>query len=127
MITFKTSDFPSMATHCNQSDCGFSLYRGVLVQWDEDHDERILRVIDEMPANVIDRLLVVQEHEGCIAFVWGGDVPKGYEADGPGIIEPEGDWWCITSSIALPNATERHSEWYDTSCCPVSGLKGEAQ
>lgn len=101
MITFKASDFPDMATHCSQSDCGFSLYRGVLVQWDEDHDERVLGVIDEMPVKIVDRLCVVQEHEGCIAFVWDGEVPTGYEVDGPGIHAPDGDWWSVISSTTL--------------------------
>ena len=105
MVTFKDSDFPNMATHCPQSDCGFSIYRGVLVQWDEDHDERVLGVIDDMPDSVVDTLLVVQEHEGCIAFVWGGQVPEAFQVDveGNGLTAPDGDWWAITSSIAVAN------------------------
>ncbi len=102
MITFKASDFPNMATHCQQSDCGFSLYRGVLVQWDEDHDERVLRVLDEMKPKHLDKLLIVQEHEGCIAFVWKGTVPA-YYRKGSGFAEPKGDWWNVTSSKAVPN------------------------
>ena len=106
MTTFKLSDLPNMASHCDQSECGFSLYRGVLVQWDEDHDERILRVIDGMPAAVVDRLLVVQEHEGGIAFRWSGDVPEGYGLDSLGVDEPEGDWWPVVSSVGLPTHRE---------------------
>ena len=97
MNVFKTSDFPSPDDH------EFSLYRGVLVQWDEDHDERVLRVIDYMPAKVVDRLLVVQEHEGSVAFVWDRTIPVGYEVDGPGIDVPGGDWWYVYSSVALPD------------------------
>lgn len=99
MITFSDNQLPNMASHCKQTDCGYSLYRGVLIQWDEDHDDRILNVIDSLPAHVLDRLLVAQEHEGTIAFVWVGLVPFGYESDGPGIIA-DGDWWSVISSIA---------------------------
>jgi len=97
MITLKASDLPNMATHCDQADCGFSLYRGVLVQWDEDHDDRVLRVLDDMKAKHLDKLLVVQEHEGCIAFVWRGSIPF-YYREGECIVEPTGDVWNITSS-----------------------------
>lgn len=102
MITFKASDFPNMSTHCDQADCGFSLYRGVLVQWDEDHDERVLRFLDEMKPKDLDKLLVVQEHEGCIAFLWKGAVPA-YYREGFGFEEPTGDWWTVSSSKAVPN------------------------
>jgi hypothetical protein len=46
-------------------------------------NERVLDVLDAMPAEDLDRLLVVQEHEGVIAFVW------------------DGSWWQIRTSIAL--------------------------
>ena len=105
MITFNLSDLPNMASHCHQDVCGFSLHRGVLVQWDEDHDERVIGVLDQMPISVIERLIAVQEHEGCISFVWSGSVPCGYEDDGEGITAPDGDWWCIQSSVALKNIT----------------------
>lgn len=89
-----------MATHCSQNTCGFSIYRGVLVQWDEDHDERILDVLDNMPANILDSLLVTQEHEGGISFVWEGAVPQGY-TDNDEIEPGDGDCWPIALSIAL--------------------------
>lgn len=100
LATFKSADLPNAATHCDQAECGFSLYRGVLIQWDEDHDKRVLRVLDNMPAKVLDRLLVVQEHEGSIAFVWDGKVPKRY-SDANDIEVPGGDCWCISSSISI--------------------------
>lgn len=78
-------DLPNGATHCNQSECGFSIYRGVLVQWDEDHDERILDVLDDMPCHVVDAMVAVQEHEGTICFVWKDAVPKGWE-DGNSVV-----------------------------------------
>jgi hypothetical protein len=101
--TILQSDLPNMASHCAQSECGFSIYRGVIVQWDEDHDERVLDVLDQMPAHILDSLFVVQEHEGAIAFVWKGDVPKGYEEGTDGVEPGDGDLWCIISSFFLPN------------------------
>ena len=35
---FYETDFPDMATHEPQVNCGYSLYKGVLVQWDEDRE-----------------------------------------------------------------------------------------
>lgn len=96
------SDMPNMATHCSQELCGFSIHRGVLIQWDEDHDERVISVIDNLPINVVDKMYVVQEHEGSIAFMWNGSIPKGYE-EGNCIGVPDGDIWSIVSSIALQN------------------------
>lgn len=90
-----------MASHCDQRECGFSIYRGVLVQWDEDHDERVLDFLDQTPSYVLDSLLVVQEHEGNIAFVWKGAVPKGYEA-GECRRQVCGDEWNIYTSTPLP-------------------------
>lgn len=100
--TIRQSDLPNMASHCDQSECGFSIYRGVIVQWDEDHDEQILDVLDQMPAHVLDSLLVTQEHEGVIAFVWKGTVPEGYSESDDGI-DAGKDWWVIDSSVALQN------------------------
>ena len=103
VTTFRDTDFPDMATHCEQSECGFSLVLGVLVQWDEDHDLRVIDVLNKMPTDLIKRLLIVQEHEGCIAFVWKGKVPVGYNVGGEEIDVPDGDVWPIASSIATPN------------------------
>ena len=107
MITFKDCDFPNLASHCNQGECGFSIYRGVLILWDEDHDQRILGVIDKMPARVIKHLLIAQEHEGCIDFVWNEVIPKGYESDAPEIEAPDGDLWGITSVALIDPEKER--------------------
>ena len=105
---FTDADLPSMASHCNQNQCGFCLYRGVLVRWDEDQDERVFELLDDMPAIVLDQLLVVQEHEASIIFVWSGTTPpKGYE-EGGGIDIASGDHWTIHESYVaskLPRIT----------------------
>lgn len=91
-------DMPNMATHKDQNKCGYSVHRGVLVQWDEDHDRRILDVLDKMFAYVVVNLLAVQEHEGSIAFIWCNYIPFGYE-EGADIEVPDGDIWSVISSV----------------------------
>lgn len=89
--TFFLDDLPNMASHCSQSECGYSIYRGVLVQWDEDHDDRVLRLLDELSVKIIEQLLVVQEHEGAVCFIWKGKTPRGYEEGADFIVK--GDVW----------------------------------
>lgn len=93
---FYCADFPGLATHCPQAACGFSLYKGVLVQWDEDRDERIYIVLDEMDPHLRDRLLIVQEHKGSVSMVWAGSVPVEY-AEGTELLV-EGDIWYVLES-----------------------------
>ncbi len=93
---------PNMASHCPQEDCDPPvMYKGVIVQWDEDHDERVLGVLDKMTGELRGQLLAVQEHEGAIAFIWRDRVPLGYGENGSGIVAPDGDWWCVVSSHAV--------------------------
>jgi len=72
-------DLPNMATHCDQKTCGFTVYKGVLVQWDEDEDQRILLFIDNLPANIRKELAIAQEHEAALALRWKHHIPTGYE------------------------------------------------
>ncbi len=97
LVVFRENDVPNFASHCPQSECGFSIYRGILVQWDEDQDERVLSMIDEMPEFVRNQLLVVQEHEAILGFIWKGHVPAGYEKDRS--IDIDGDIWNIHESV----------------------------
>jgi hypothetical protein len=96
-VVFKNSDLPNFATHATQSECGFSVYRGVLIQWDEDQDERVVTLIDKLPDFVREQLLVVQEHEGILGLIWKGRVPAGY--DERHSIEVEDDQWSIHKSV----------------------------
>lgn len=104
--TFYQDELPNSATHLNQNECGFSIYRGALVQWDEDHDERVLEFLDHLPAFVLDGLLVVQEHEGSISFLWRDKIPKGYE-EGECVDVPDGDVWCIVESRIVKPTTRQ--------------------
>jgi len=94
-----------MAYPGKQSEFGFSIYRGVVVQWDDDHDERILAVIDQMPGRILDKLLVIQEHKGVIACVWRNSIPKGYE-DNNSIVAEDGDYWTTVNTSVIIEAIQ---------------------
>jgi hypothetical protein len=69
-FVFLERDFPNHATHCNQAECGFSVRRNILIQWDEDRDLRILFVIDGLPQFLCDQIVLMQEHEGGLSILW---------------------------------------------------------
>jgi hypothetical protein len=94
---FYTSELPAMATHWPQASCGFSLYRGVLAVWDEDRDTRVLNFIDDLLPEDRDELLVVQEHEGSVAFIWDHYEPGCCTGE----VEVCDDVWCVNSSVVL--------------------------
>jgi len=48
-------------------------------------------VLDHLPTNILEQLVITQEHEGGISFVWKFSVPRGYEEDGS--IDGGGDDW----------------------------------
>ena len=98
LVVFFESDLPNMASHCPQSDCGFSLDKGALIQWDEDQDERILKFIDLMPDGIRSRLLVAQEHEATVALLWKDSVPPDYKEGAEWQVD--GDFWYVTESVA---------------------------
>lgn len=88
-----------MASHCKQSECDPPIiYRGVVVQWDEDHDERIITMLDKMKPEVIKYLAAVQEHEASLEMIWYDRIPEGWRDGG---IEVEGDYWSITESRVI--------------------------
>lgn len=104
LTVFFDVDLPKMASHEPQATCGFSVYRDTLIVWDEDHDERVVTFIDQLPEYVRAQLLVVQEHEGCLALLWRYCVPPGYEEQQG--VDVAGDHWSIISSRGprSPNA-----------------------
>jgi hypothetical protein len=64
------SDFPNWGTQHFKINCGLSIYRGVLIQWDESRDKRILHVIDGLPKVLRDKVAIMQGHEGHLWIVW---------------------------------------------------------
>jgi len=90
------NDLPNMGAGVRGFTYGFTIYRGVLVQWDEDKDERVLTFINELAARVRRQLAIVQEHEGSLGLVWHTSVPSGYEMGEE--FEVEGDIWVVQTS-----------------------------
>lgn len=78
-----------------------SIYRSVLVNWDEDYDARILDFIDDMTEEDRFYLLATHEHEGGIWFIWNGPAPKAYEKIDQGVATRSGDHWSIMESVEL--------------------------
>jgi hypothetical protein len=93
---FDVNDLPNMGAGIRGFTYGFTIYCGVLVQWDENRDERVLTFINELPARVRCQLAIVQEHEGCLGLVWHTSVPSGYEMGEE--FEVEGDFWVVQTS-----------------------------
>lgn len=102
LITLFTKDLESMTPSFRVDlEYGFSVYRDTLVVWDERHDERILEVLDNLPEDHLDKLLVVNYHKGTISFIWEGPAPPGYDPGYEGVDTPDGDWWVVHSSESL--------------------------
>jgi len=49
-----------------------SLYRGVIVCWDEDIDTRVLEFVDNMPTHLRERLIAIGENQASVSFLWKG-------------------------------------------------------
>jgi hypothetical protein len=85
------SDFPAPPDH------GFSVYKGVIIVWDRDRDERILDFIDALPEDVREELAIASESKGALALVW-----KNYIILKQGkSVEVKGDSWIIWQSKLL--------------------------
>lgn len=70
-----------------------TLYRGVLVVFDEDVDTRVLTWLDEQPCEVVDTLFMVQEHEGSLTLLWKKAMPAHLkEGDS---VDVDGDVWSV--------------------------------
>jgi len=83
--------------------CGVSAYDGVLILWDEDFDNRVLRVVDILESIGLTRTLVaVQEHKATLNFVWQDKIPD--------ILPPdffvEGDVFCVNDHAVI-HSTDR--------------------
>jgi hypothetical protein len=94
LITFTEKDFPNGASHCPQHECGFAIHRGVLIQWDEDHDHRVVLFIDELTDQERNCLVIVQEHEGQLSLVWDS-LPEELFTD----VTVDGDTWIVNHSV----------------------------
>ncbi len=76
----------------------YSLYKGVLVLWDEDHDERLLTFIDDN-LFLAPRLLAAYERKASLSLVWLNEVPQEFELDDREQVEVAGDCWQVESAV----------------------------
>lgn len=111
-VDFHDKDLPNMASHCPQEECGYTIYRGVLVQWDEDHDDGVLLFIDQLPETTRSRLLVVQEHEARLGLVWKDEIPDGFRVQDD--IDVGGDSWTVEKT-GVPGNIETWDTLFEAS------------
>ncbi len=106
ICVFAVDDLPNMGAGVNGFSYGFSIYNGVLVQWDEDEDKRVLTFIDDLPEELRCQLAIVQEHEGSLGLIWHNSVPSGFDEGEE--VEVEGDFWVIQKSKGCLNKKPFH-------------------
>jgi len=85
---------------CLSATHGITIYRGVIVYWDEDYDKRILQFLDNMSSIDMEQLVAVQETKGFINAIWKDKVPRKY-FDGHEI-SLDNDIWIFNKSISIP-------------------------
>lgn len=84
-------------------DYGVSVYKNVLIVWDEDHDARIITLIDQIEEKweQLVNLAVVHEHEGSVIFIWNYHVPFMSELQECGEVIVEEDAWHVHESRVI--------------------------
>jgi len=80
--------------------CGHTIYRGIFIAWDEDHDGRILRWIDGLPEPERARLLVASESKAELRLLWSGTPPSGID-DGDSVRVMYDSWVVRESRYVL--------------------------
>lgn len=79
---------------------GITLYRGVLVFWDNDRDPRVLTFIDDNIEDIcMGKLIAVQERKGMLSMIWQDHVPPALKQEGTA--DGDGDCWFINYSATL--------------------------
>lgn len=102
VYVFSSAELPTTTEH------GLTLYKSVLVLWDEDRDTRILDWTDSLDDEIRGNLLIAYEHEAGLALRWKEHVPENYEE---GVqIEVGNDLWYIYDSRALTTSIPRHKD-----------------
>lgn len=88
-------DFESALSGCGVDR--FTFYRGVMVAWDEDTDQRVLQFIDLHERRVMPWLAFIRERKGMLDMIWHDYIPTGFESGkSPDVI---GDCWTINNSF----------------------------
>jgi len=77
---------------------GYSVYKGTIIEWDEDYDRRIFIFVDNILKQRIKNLIRCKEHEAGLILYFKDSIPLKYnEGDSIDIDDEEGhDVWSIT-------------------------------
>ena len=102
VLVLHAADFPNVGMQLLAY--GFSVHRGVVVEWDADHDTRVLDWLDTLSAATVQNVVLVQEHNGGIVLGWKVYVPDEF-AEGQAV-EVLGDSWAIEASTAFADPVE---------------------
>ncbi len=89
MRDFYDLDWSGMNWAPASYDHGIAFYRGVIVVWDEDHDERALSLIDVLLAQYTEQPLAVYETQGDCGVLWLDRVPECLDTG----FDIQGDHW----------------------------------
>lgn len=80
----------------------YSIYRGVVIFWDVDHDARVLTFIDNNE-RLIHCILAVAESKAFLNILWLGKIPnfpkevEGVNGKLPDLVDVAGDGWRVES------------------------------
>lgn len=75
----------------------FTIYKGIMVFFDDDQDTRVLTFIDDLSIKMRQKLFAVGESEGSLTLVWNCHPPKKYQQDE--YVHCCGDDWFICESV----------------------------
>lgn len=75
----------------------FTIYKGLIVFFDDDQDTRVLTFIDDLSIKIRQKLFAVGESEGSLTLVWNCHPPKKYEEEEQ--VHCCGDDWHVCTSV----------------------------
>jgi len=97
VIIFNETQFPEPDTRFARY--GFSVYKNIFIQWDENHDTRVLTFIDEMADVYRDLLIMCHYRKGSLMLVWKNQIPYIYTENKS--VSVQEDEWYICSSVLI--------------------------
>ncbi len=60
---------------------GFSLFKNIMIVWDEGDKKDVLSFVDKIPEKVREKLLLVFQYRGTIDMIWKEKVPQSYQGN----------------------------------------------
>lgn len=74
LAIMESADF-AKAARC----AGISAWGGVLVLFDDDHDERVVELLGELTEGERAELVAVHECKGCVTMFWRSWIPRRFQ------------------------------------------------